>query len=123
MLLKTHSFNNHPIDQLTQETRISKFNIPAGYVNATQMCKANNKLWGNYAQLDNTKAYWKALSTDIGIPISELVLTIRGGNDEQRRSQGTWVHPEIAIDLAQWVSVEFRIWANRELKRVIEQKA
>lgn len=123
MQIQTHFYNNNAIDQLAQETRFTKFNVPAGYVNATQMCKASGKLWGNYAQLDSTKAYWEALSSDIGIPISELVLTIRGGNDEQRRSQGTWVHPEIAIDLAQWVSVEFRIWANRELKRVIEQKA
>jgi prophage antirepressor-like protein len=125
--LKTHSFNNHSIDQLTQETRFTKFNVPAGYVNATQMCKAGGKRWNHYASLDSTKAYWEALSAEAGIPasaetgnpVSGLVISIKGGNDKQ--VQGTWVHPEIAIDLAQWVSVEFRIWANRELKRVIEQ--
>ncbi|WP_016950008.1 KilA-N domain-containing protein [Anabaena sp. PCC 7108] len=121
--IQTHFYNDHVIDQLAQEARIAKFNIPAGYVNATQMCDASEKQFNDYARLKGTKAYWEALSTETGIPVSELVLVVRGGNDEQRRSQGTWVHPEIAIDLAQWVSVEFRIWANRELKRVIEQKA
>jgi len=85
------------------------------------MCKACDKQWGHYAALDTTKAYWEALSADIGIPISGLVLSIKGGNTKQ--IQGTWVHPEIAIDLAQWVSVEFRIWANRTLKQVIQSQS
>ena len=40
---------------------------------------------------------------------SALVLTFRGGNSQQ----GTWVHPEVAVDLAAWISVEFRILVNR----------
>ncbi|MCG6134709.1 MAG: KilA-N domain-containing protein [Nostoc sp. LLA-1] len=79
------------------------------------MCHANKKSWGHYKERKSTKAYWTALSNDIGIPISSLIIEIDGyGN-----SQGAWIHPEIAIDLAQWVSVEFRIWANRTLMKVI----
>ncbi|QFS50839.1 KilA-N domain-containing protein [Nostoc sphaeroides] len=63
----------------------------------------------------NTKAYWTALSNDIGIPMSSLVIEVDGYGS----SQGTWIHPEIAVDLAQWVSVEFRIWANRTLMKVM----
>lgn len=49
-----------------------------------------------------------------------MVVSIKGGNDKE--SQGTWVHPEIAIDIAQWVSVEFRIWANRTLRNIVESQ-
>lgn len=79
------------------------------------MCHANNKSWGHYKERKSTKAYWTALSNDIGIPISSLIIEIDGYGS----SQGTWVHPEIAIDLAQWVSVEFRLWANRTLMKVM----
>ena len=84
------------------------------------MCKANNKEWRYYWRLPSTKKYVKALAEDLGIDVivnnptcnnyaSALVLTFRGGNSQQ----GTWVHPEVAIDLAAWISVEFRILVNR----------
>jgi hypothetical protein len=42
----------------------------------------------------------------MGIPITELVQSIRGGTPEL---QGTWVHPQVAIALAQWLSPEFAV--------------
>ena len=118
MNLITHDWNGSAIAQLSEATKIAKYDVPAGYANTTQMCKACGKLFADYARLDSTEAYWQALSADMGIPISGLVITIKGGNNKQ--IQGTWTHPEIAIDLAQWVSIEFRIWANRTLKKVIQ---
>ncbi|RUS94160.1 hypothetical protein DSM106972_094190 [Dulcicalothrix desertica PCC 7102] len=117
----THNWNNQAICQLTETTKIGKYDVPASYVNVTQMCQANEKQWGHYAALDSTKAYLEGLSADIGIPISGLVISIKGGNDKQ--NQGTWVHSEVAIDCAQWVSVEFRIWANRALRQLISSQS
>ncbi|MBU7583078.1 MAG: KilA-N domain-containing protein [Nostoc sp. TH1S01] len=111
----THLWRDSEINQIPQDVEIGKYSIPKGYVNATQMCHANNKSWGHYKERKSTKAYWAALSNDIGIPISSLIIEIDGYGS----SQGTWVHPEIAIDLAQWVSVEFRLWANRTLMKVM----
>ena len=105
---------------MSEATKIAKYDVPAGYVNATQMCKACGKAWADYAKIDSTKTYWDALSADMNLCISALIISIKGGNNKQ--VQGTWVHPEIAIDLAQWVSVEFRIWANRTLKKVISEQ-
>ena len=91
-----------------------------GYINATQMCQANDKEWYQYWRLPSTQKYAEALAADLGIDVivnnpnrnnyaSALVMTFRGGNSQQ----GTWVHPEVAIDLAAWISVEFRILVNR----------
>ena len=110
MKMISHEANGLQIAQRRQD----------GYINATQMCKANNKEWRYYWRLPNTQKYVKALAEDLGIDVivnnptcnnyaSALVLTFRGGNSQQ----GTWVHPEVAIDLAAWISVEFRILVNR----------
>lgn len=77
-----------------------------GYVNATAMCQACGKLFGHYRETIATKAYLEELSSVIGIPISELVISIKGGDP---RLQGTWVHPDVAIHLGQWCSPKFAV--------------
>lgn len=116
-----HDWNNTTIIQLKADTVFSKHLVKAGHVNATQMCVSCGKKFNDYARLESTKAYWEGLAAETGFPVSVLVVSIKGGNDKD--AQGTWVHPEIAIDLAQWVSVDFRIWANRTLRNVIETRS
>jgi hypothetical protein len=111
----THFWRDSEINQMPQSGQISKYTIPKGYVNASQMAKANSKLLGDYTRLKSTKEYLQALENDMGIPISLLIIEVKGYANEQ----STWVHPEIAIDLARWVSVSFRIWANRTLMKVM----
>jgi len=82
-----------------------------GYVNATRLCKTAGKLFGTYNQNKQTKDYLEALSSDIGIPISGLVQIIKGGND--KLEQGTWVHPQVAIHLAQWLSPQFAVQVSK----------
>ena len=77
-----------------------------GYINATAMCRAAGRLFGHYAENRTTKAFLSELSTVIGIPISELVQAVRGGGPAV---QGTWVHPKVAIHLAQWLSPRFAV--------------
>ena len=47
-----------------------------------------------------------ALSAEVGIPTSELIQSMKGGDI---RFQGTWVHPQVAIHLAQWLSPKFAV--------------
>src|SRR5689334_12214916 len=77
-----------------------------GYINATAMCEAVGKLFGHYRANKTTDAFLAALASDIGIPISELVQSVKGGDPVL---QGTWVHPKVAIHLAQWLSPEFAV--------------
>lgn len=80
--------------------------VKDGFVNATAMCKAGGKAWADYNRLGVTQAFFSALSADMGIPITELVQSIRGG---EPTLQGTWVHPQVAINLAQWLSPQFAV--------------
>ncbi len=76
-----------------------------GYINATAMCTAAGRLFGHYRFNKSTDAFLAALEADIGIPISELVQSVKGGDGVQ----GTWIHPKVAIHLAQWLSPEFAV--------------
>lgn len=81
-----------------------------GYINATAMCQAVGKLFADYGRLASTKEYTAALAADMGIPITELIQGVRGGEPGE---QGTWVHPDLAIHLAQWLSPKFAVAVSR----------
>ena len=46
-----------------------------GYVNATAMCKVAGKQFHDYARLGSTQAFLSALTTDTGIPLTEVEST------------------------------------------------
>ena len=98
--LINHQVENSVIDQRSTD----------GYINATAMCKAAGKLFGHYNELSSTTAFLEALSSDIGITTSELVQVIKGG---EPHLQGTWVHPQVAIHLAQWLSAKFAVQVSK----------
>lgn len=77
-----------------------------GYINATAMCKVAGKEWSGYRRLDTTQAFIAALETSLQIHRDHLVQTIMTGANEVR---GTWVHPQVAVHLAQWLSAEFAV--------------
>lgn len=86
--------------------------IQDGYVNATAMCKSCGKLFGHYHSAKATQEFLSEFSSDIGIPISELVQIIKGG-DSSAAVQDTWVHPQIAIHLGQWLSPKFAVQVSK----------
>lgn len=93
---------SHAINTTTVQQRAED-----GYIHATAMCKAAGKLFNDYSRLDTTRAYLQALASDTGIPVSQLVVSRRGNTSAFK--QGTWVHPKVAIHLAQWLSPEFAV--------------
>lgn len=81
-----------------------------GYINATAMCQAASKQWGDYNRLVTTNAFVAELSSETGIPASELIQSVRGG---EPTLQGTWVHPQVAVHLAQWLSAAFAVKVSK----------
>lgn len=92
--------------------------IQDGYVNATAMCKAAGKEWKHYNELESTKAFLKELSevekcdikASARMTTTALVYSIQGGEPEL---QGTWVHPQVAINLGQWLSPKFAVKVSK----------
>lgn len=75
-------------------------------VNATQMCKAAGKLFGDYRRQKKTEDYLQGLSLDIHICISKLVQRNQSGRGT---SQDTNVHFLVALHLAYWLSTEVQV--------------
>ena len=78
-----------------------------GYIDATMMCKAGGKEFPNFMTSKHTNELIDYISSNLRIPRMALVVSKKGGND--RSATGTWVHPEIAVHLAMWVSIPFSV--------------
>ena len=77
-----------------------------GYVNASALCEACDKNLDDYIRLKTTDEFMKELSKEINIPVSDLVQPFESRN---RTINGTWVHPQMAINLAQWASPKLAV--------------
>lgn len=95
--LDSRSYNGTKISRRTTD----------GFVNATAMCKANGKQWAGYFRTDRATLYLEALSSSLHFRVDELYQVKEGGN-----GGGTWVHPQVAIDLARWISAPFAVWMD-----------
>ncbi len=112
-----HEFNGKLILQLSENTLVGGKQIPKGYVNATQMCKANGKRLDNYLRNQKAEAFIQETSTVTSLLRERLIIVIQGGDD--KNIQGTWFHPNIANNLAQWISPKFAAWASQVLTSVL----
>jgi hypothetical protein len=77
-----------------------------GFINATALCKAGSKKFNDWSRLEKSKSFIEILSTSAGIPAYPLINIIENGVNEKR---GTWVHPRVAINIAQWISPKFDV--------------
>jgi hypothetical protein len=98
------SLISHTVDKSVIEQRASD-----GYINATAMCKAAGKQMNDYTRLDTTKAFLQELSSDTGIPVSQLIQVLKEG----WKGQGTWAHPQVSTHLAQWLSPKFAVQVSK----------
>lgn len=85
-------------------------------VNATEMAKAFGEQPRNWLRTQQAKDYIKAYSTVKHICLTDLVIVKRGGNN-----QGTWLHSDLAIEFARWLSPEFSIWCNDIIKALMQR--
>ena len=102
------SFINHAFQDTNVMQRKSD-----GYINASHLCDLANKRWHNYFQNRGTKAFVDELSIETGIPALSMwgLVQIRKGG--VKNEQGTWVHPQVAIHLAQWLSPTFAVKVSK----------
>lgn len=116
MSIENYEYLAREVNTVAIDQRISD-----GYINATSLAKASGKRVNNYLRLDTTKEFLKELERSTGISADVLVSKINTGRNETR---GTWVHPQVAINLAQWLSPVFAVqvtewifgWINSDHK-------
>lgn len=84
-------------------------------VNATEMAKKFGKQPSDWTRQKSSKDFIEALCTARRIPRpTDLVQVKNGGNDF-----GTWMHEDVAIEFARWLSPAFAIWCNDRIKELL----
>lgn len=84
-------------------------NKKTGFINITALAKAyglktgKKKQPADWLKTERAKEYVNYLTTITNIHLNDLVITSQGNHDDA----GTWVHPDLAVPFATWLSVEF----------------
>ena len=85
-------------------------------VNATEMAKPFGKLAKDWLSNKSTTEFIHTLSAVRGIVLTDLVVVKQGGNGVQ----GTWMHEDVALEFARWLSPAFAIWCNDRIKELMQ---
>jgi hypothetical protein len=97
----------------------SEFVIPLredGYIFATALCKVAGKRVNNWLRLKETKDLVKKVEKSDGTT-SLIIEVYKGGN--AKYSQGTWIHPDLGINLAQWCSPSFSLQVSKWIRELV----
>ncbi|OJW58770.1 MAG: hypothetical protein BGO60_09140 [Thiobacillus sp. 65-1059] len=95
LVLIQHESNGSVIEQRASD----------GYINATQLCQVAGKRWHNYVRNETTGHFLRALEAKTRIRVMELIQEVISEDGVK----STWVHPKVAIHLAQWLSADFAV--------------
>ena len=84
-----------------------------GYINITNLCKAGGKEFKNWNKNDKTKRFLEVLSSAVRIRTADLIKLGTGSKCKDDTKNLTWAHPQIAINIAQWISPEFDVLVSK----------
>ncbi|WP_288065678.1 P22AR C-terminal domain-containing protein [Rodentibacter caecimuris] len=90
------------------------------YLNATAIAAHFNKKPIDWLRLPNTEEYINTLCEKAKVGKSHFVRTARGGSDLSQR--GTWLHRRLAVPFARWLNVEFAIWCDEQIEKILIEK-
>ena len=100
------------IQELTNKMQDKDSNIfyrmEDNYINATKLCETDNKTFEDWIQLETTKEIIKYIESN--------TLLIELINNEN------WIHPELAINLAHWVSPMCGLKMNDFIKKKLNKE-
>ena len=97
----------------------SKISFSSGknvMVNATEMAKSFDKRPAKWLELPSTKEFLSTL-TDVRKSDFALIQTEKGGING---GGGTWMHEDVALEFARWLSPAFAIWCNDRIKELLK---
>jgi hypothetical protein len=107
--------NLKPIN-LVLNKEIIQYRESDNYINATQLCKAGGKNFGQWYRLDSTRELISVFASEVGIHTSQLTDSKKGNSNNFE--QGTWIHPDLAIQLAQWISPQFALQVSKWIRQL-----
>lgn len=112
--LQVFSYNNNPVSFKDESGQV--------YINATEMAKPFGKLVADWTRLKSTEEFIRTLVRvkygNSHITSDNLIMIVKG-NFKDNRTQGTWMHEDVALEFSRWLSPEFAIWCNDRIKELM----
>lgn len=95
-----------------------KFNID-GYINATFIAKKHGKRAQHWLDNDQTKELIDEISKAVfpALEQNQLVIIQNGGSNP-----GTWIHPDLAVHFAYWLSPKFAVWVGKQIEQILKEQ-
>jgi phage antirepressor YoqD-like protein len=106
---------NNPVVYDYKGSQISFMSGENVMVNATQMAKPFEKRPIDWLQNQSSIEYLNELSKVRKSTLADLVQVTKGGNNP-----GTWMHEDVAMEFARWLSPAFAIWCNDRIKELLK---
>jgi len=103
------------LDNVKKDNILSLNSIPIisrkedGYINLTALCKAGKKEFNEWKRNKKTQEFLKVLNSFPRILGNEFIKYNTGSNHER----STWGHPQVAVNIAQWISPEFDVRVSK----------
>ena len=100
-----------------------------GYINATKICNdaitknGNKKEFKEWLKINNSKFLIEEISSDGGIPPSELLIQIKSGSKKLTEIRGTYAHPDLIPHIASWASPQFAVRISKIVNKYLIKKA
>lgn len=97
-----------------------------GFLNATSIAAHFGKLPKDYLKTEQTQQYISALAeslserTKILTDENQLVIVKKGNS--KNFTQGTWLHPKLAIHFARWLNPKFAVWCDEQIEILLNGK-
>ena len=85
-----------------------------GYINVTMLCKASGKNINKWKENKSSDQLLNTFFSLTGIQVSELLNSTRVG-----KTQYTFAHPDLAIQIAQWCSSSFALQVSRWTRELL----
>ena len=83
----------------------------SGYINVTQLCKLEDKRYDNWLQNDKSKELIDYVNNKLKL---QSTFPVKGGKGEiYEKIRGTYAHPLIVPQVAQWISIPFAIMVSK----------
>lgn len=111
---------------MTTQLVVTKYEDPArgvcidvnftedGWFNATEIAAQYDKRPTDWLKLDSTKNYLPVLAGFLKCEESSLLKSKRG-----RYSDGTWLHPKLAVAFARWLDTRFAVWCDLQIDMIL----
>lgn len=99
------------------EVLVSESTREDGWVNGTKWCKKYGKTWYEFKRLPDTSRFTKALEKHISGNAGTIPVFKTEGKG---RGSVTWIHPLLAIKLAEWLNPDFEVYVKETFERYLE---